>query len=573
MEQEDHKEQTSAFSDFLGALGLSGGRKTQPETKIPEPPQTPEPAAEAPEPTPQEDVAETPESPPEPEASGTPEGDKPTEPESAPRWVIAEPIHKHKAPRKAIIAAIALLAVLCALWYFWPLLAEPIPPGEDVVAAFNNRYITISDLKDFIVLESGGREDIEISSLEQYRQIIRIMAVEQIVQTRAAQKGIEERDEVRHNLQDLINDASIDTLVHQIAQRELSEEAIPKYEVQQYYDNNRGQYGEKNFSDVEHEIREILVRAKEQDFFPQYIEELKSATGLEVNFELLDTLGTSEESMAEAVSLRGDEALFNVHGRRYTLKNFYTEFRELPAMYQERFSTHEARRQLLEQFVAKELLLEETGDASENEVEQHSLEELKAQYLTQLLHQEEVEARITEPEETEILAFYEKNKKNFVIPARVRISLIWISEGENGENREQARQKAREALAALQSGTEFAEAAKLYSEDYSAGAGGEIMQWVVQSHLPRDLGKAIFALKAGETSGVITSQNALYIVKINERVEEEQMTYDDAKETIITYLKEEQHNKLQQEMETALFKEAGFIVYNRTLRKLLKGQL
>ena len=94
-----------------------------------------------------------------------------------------------------------------------------------------------------------------------------------------------------------------------------------------------------------------------------------------------------------------------------------------------------------------------------------------------------------------------------------------------------------------------------------------------QSHLPRDLGKAIFALKAGETSGVITSQNALYIVKINERVEEEQMTYDDAKETIITYLKEEQHNKLQQEMETALFKEAGFIVYNRTLRKLLKGQL
>jgi parvulin-like peptidyl-prolyl isomerase len=572
MEQEDHKEQSSAFSDFLGALGFSGSKKPPPESETTGQGK-PEPDVETPEPPPPENTAIVQDPPPEPETTEPPKNVEPTEPDAAPKWVIAEPIRKHKSLRKVIIAVTALLAALCALWYFWPRLSEPFPPGEDVVAAFNNRYINVSGLKDFIVLESGGREDIEISSLEQYRQIIRIMAVEQIVQARAAQKGIVERDEVRHNLQDLINDASIDTLVHQIARRELSEEAIPKYEVQQYYDNNRQQYGEQNFSDVEHEIREILVRAKEQDFFPQYIEELKRATGLEVNFELLDTLGTSDESMAEAVSLRGDEALFNVHGRRYTLKNFYTEFRELPAVYQEQFSNYEARRQLLEQFVAKELLLEETGDASENEVEQHSLEELKAQYLTQLLHQEEVESRIVEPEEAEILAFYEKNKKNFVIPARVRISLIWISESENGENREQARKKAREALAALQSGTEFSEAAKIYSEDYSAGAGGEIMQWVVQSHLPRDLGKAIFALNTGETSGIITSQNALYIIKINERVEEEQMTYDDAKETIITHLKDEQHTKLQQEMETALFKEAGFTIYNRTLRKLLKGKL
>jgi hypothetical protein len=572
MEQEDHKEQSSAFSDFLGALGFSGGKKPPPEGETTGRGK-PEPAAETPEPPPPEHTAIVPEPPPEPETTEPPKGVEPTEPDAAPGWVIVESVRKHKFPRKVIIAVTALLTALCALWYFWPRLSEPFPPGEDVVAAFNNRYITVSGLKDFIVLESGGREDIEITSLEQYRQIIRIMAVEQIVQARAAQKSIVERDEVRHNLQDLINDASIDTLVHQIAQRELSEEAIPKYEVQQYYDNNRQQYGDRNFSDVEHEIREILIRAKQQDFFPQYIEELKRATGLEVNFDLLDTLGTTDESMAEAVSLRGDEALFNVHGRRYTLKNFYTEFKELPAMYQEQFSNYETRRQLLEQFIAKELLLEETGDASENKIEQHSLEELKAQYLTQLLHQEEVESRITEPEEAEILSFYEKNKKNFVIPVRVRISLVWISEGENGENREQARKKAQEALAALQSGTEFAEAAKLYSEDYSAGAGGEIGQWIVQENLPRDLGRAIFSLKAGETSGVIESGSALYIVKIDERVEEEQMAYDDAKEAIITHLKQEQHNRLQQEMETSLFKDAGFTIYNRTLRKLLKGKI
>ena len=549
MDKEDRTKQNSAFSDFLGALGLSSGRKAEPEQTA----AIPEPAAEAPE-------------------NKTAAGQEPP-PEPAPQQEPAPPMRKPAKLRKAIITAIALLAVLCAARYFWPLLAEPKPPGEDVAASFNNRHITVGDLKDFIVLESGGRRDITIDSLEAYRQILRVMAVEQIVQARAAQKGIEQRDEVRHKLQDLMQDASIDTLVHQIARRELSAEAIPKYEVQQYYDNNRQQYGEQNFSDVEHEIREILVRAKEQDFFPRYIDELKKATGLEVNLELLKTLGTNDETMEQAVSLRGDEALFNVHGRRYTLTNFYTEFRELPAVYQKQFADYESRRQLLEQFIAKELLMEEAGDASKNESEQHSLEELKVQYLTQALHQEEVESRITEPGEEAIQRYYEKNKRNFVMPVRARISLIWISEGENGENREQAAQKANEALAALQSGTEFAEAAKRYSEDYTAEAGGEIRQWVVQSHLPRDLGKAIFALKAGETSKVIRSQNAVYIVKINERAEAEQIAYDDAKPEITAHIKEEQHMQLQNEMETALFTEAGFTIYNRTLRKLLKGQL
>jgi parvulin-like peptidyl-prolyl isomerase len=556
MEQEDHKEQNSAFSDFLGALGLSSGKKPEPL-----------PAHEAETP---ESATVTPEPPLIPEAEEPP-AEPPPSPESTPRWIIGEVPPKPRKPRRAIIAAVIFLAAGLTLWHFWPLLTEPKPPGEDVVASFNNRNITVSDLKDFIVLESGGREDITLTSLEQYRRVIRVMAVEQIVQARAAQKGLEQRDEVRHNLQDLINDASIDTLVHQIAQRELSAESIPKYEVQQYYDQNRAQYGDRNFSDVEHEIREILVREKQKDFFPQYIEELKKTTGLEVNFELLAALGATDETMEQAVSLRGDEALFNVHGRRYTLKNFYTEFRELPAAYQKQFATYETRRQLLEQFAAKELLLEETGDASENKTEQHSLEELKTQYLTQLLHQEEVEDRITEPTEEETQRYYEKNKKNFVIPARVKISLIWIGEGQNGENREQAAKKADEALAALQSGTDFAEAAKRYSEDYSAEAGGEITQWVVQSHLPRDLGKAIFALKTGETSKAIRSQNALFIVKINERVEEEQLSYDDAKAEITAHLKEEQHSALQREMETALFKEAGFTIYNKTLRKLLKG--
>ena len=143
MEQEDPKEPNSAFSDFLGAMGMSGRGKAKPE-----------PSAETPE---DETITEP--------LPGAPAVEAAETPEPAPQRETAPPIRKTGGHRKTIMALIALFAAGCAVWYFWPLLAEPVPPGEDVAASFNNRHITVSDLKDFIVLESGGRQDIEINTL------------------------------------------------------------------------------------------------------------------------------------------------------------------------------------------------------------------------------------------------------------------------------------------------------------------------------------------------------------------------------------------------------------------------
>jgi len=279
-----------------------------------------------------------------------------------------------------------------------------------------------------------------------------------------------------------------------------------------------------------------------------------------------------QENMDSEYALRKNEALFTVHGRRYTLGEFYTEFKELSMEYQTQFSTYEQKQQLVEELIAKELLLEKTSDGSTNEADEHRMEELKIQYMAQILHQQEIDENLTAPTEEEKRKFFEENKKSFVIPASVQISLIWIDQGVNGEKAEQAKTKAEEALALLKNGTDFAEVAKQYSEDSSGAAGGDISGEYDQAHLPEQLGNAVFALKPGENTDILDYDSGYYIVKMRQRTEESQMTYEESADGIQVHLNEQKHAQMESQMEQILLKNANFIVYERTLRRLLDQQ-
>ncbi|MDK2965773.1 MAG: peptidyl-prolyl cis-trans isomerase [Lacrimispora sp.] len=629
-------------------------------------------------------------------------------------------IDKKPKIRNAIVVLSIVVVLAVAGIYGVPYLTEPFPPGEDVVASYNGRNVTTEELNSFIVLEQAKErehaycdvhgydhskctpdEDCEahpIDSLEGYRQMVTRLATEQIIQEWASSQGVMEREDVRHGIKDLLDDASVMQLMDQLHEKEITPESISSWDVQQYYDENKSIYGSKALSEVEDEIRSILVSRKDEDFFLQYIEELKQTAGLTVNFDLLrvkepgedeilkyynqnssdyqlaekakvleirltgenakttateairkirsgesfdsvaatygqdgkaNTLslekGAGEPTIEAAVwklqpgdvsdpvdnpdgsasilklvstvsagqktlsevsaeirllllqknmeseyTLRKDEALFSVHSRRYTLGDFYTEFKELPPEYQAQYATYEQKQQLVEQLIAKELLLEETGDSSSGEQEKHSYDEMRIQYLAQILHQQEVDEKLSDPTEEEMQEFYNKNQQSFVSPASAQISLIWIDQGSDGEKAEQARKKADEALSLLNSGTDFSEVAKQYSEDSSASTGGEMSGALYQEYLPGQLGTEIFNLKSGETSGVIDYSYGYYIVKMRERTEEKQLTYEESKETIQAHMNEEKHSKLESEMETLLLEKADLTIYDRTLRKLLK---
>ena len=289
----------------------------------------------------------------------------------------------------------------------------------------------------------------------------------------------------------------------------------------------------------------------------------------EVSAEIRSLLAS--EAMEQEYNLRKSDLLFSIHSRRYTLGEFYQEFQELSSANQQRFATYESKKQLVEQMIAQELLLEKSSDNA-SAGEDHSMEELRVQYLWQIMHKEKVDAELPEPTEEEIEAFYNENPEMVTTPASVELSLIWIDQGQNGEKKEQAFVKANEALSALNAGTPFADAAKLYSEDSSASNGGELSGQYYKAYLAEDIANAVFALNVGETTGIIDFHNGYYIMQVRSRTEAQIAPLDDVRSMIVNHLNELAHEQQTKQLEEQMLEQAGYVVYERTLRKLVNEQ-
>ncbi|MDR1510391.1 MAG: peptidyl-prolyl cis-trans isomerase, partial [Synergistaceae bacterium] len=242
----------------------------------------------------------------------------PMTPDSMPE---SPPVHRKKINKSAVAAVLFIVAalVLSALRYAWPRISEPSPPNPDVAAVYGGKYILIDDLKEFMNTEglrerehafckihgfdhakcdpSEPCEVHPIDTLEGYRALITRYAVEQSILEWAGRKEVTSRESVRHGIKDIMADASVMNTISQLHLKELSPESISKWDVQQYYDANSFSYGDKEFSAVEAEIRNILAKKKHENFLPDYIEGLKKAAGLEVNFDLLRVTEPSESDI------------------------------------------------------------------------------------------------------------------------------------------------------------------------------------------------------------------------------------------------------------------------------------
>jgi hypothetical protein len=217
-----------------------------------------------------------------------------------------------------IITSLLLLAI--GLYYFRPYLTEPAPPGDDIVASYNSKNISVEQLKRAIRLENAKEnehafcekhgydhtkcdpdescESHPIDSIEGYRQLVIRIAVEQMIQEWASSQGVIQRDDVQHGLKDLLENAGVSQLIEKLHREEITPESISSWDVQQYYNQNKEKYTGRSLSEADSEIRQILVAQKDGDFFTQYIEELKKTAGLQVNFETLKVNEPTEDEIA-----------------------------------------------------------------------------------------------------------------------------------------------------------------------------------------------------------------------------------------------------------------------------------
>jgi len=480
-----------------------------------------------------------------------------------------------------------LFVLLLASYSLYNFITEPRPPSEDVVATYSGKNLTKEELLTYIK-NRGYKEEQHglctkhgfdhskcdqteecethpLDSIESYRQVIKMIAVQQIVDDWAKEKGITQKDEVKHDFKHLVEEVSLDKLVDKVHQDQLSPDKIDKWDVQKYYDANKNTYQDKPINEVEGEIRNILAAEKDKSFFPEYIEKLKKNAALTVNYDILRVEDPTE------IELRKNEALFTIHGKPFTIGTFQEEFKELSPETQAKFAGFAAKKSLIDQLIAKELLLEESGDEPAEKENSKEIETMKSQYLSQLLHKEEIDEKVGGISDEEAMKVYEEKKNVLAEPAKAQISLIRVDQGPAEAEKTRARQKIDEALQKITSGADFAVIAKEYSGDSAAAAGGEIKSWLHDSErLDPILRKTIFTLQPDEVSGVFEYKGGYYIVKLRQKEEKRQRPFEEVKEQLKKALLDEKHHKREADLKAELLTKAQLVIYDSSLKTLLK---
>lgn len=176
------------------------------------------------------------------------------------------------------------------------------------------------------------------------------------------------------------------------------------------------------------------------------------------------------------------------------------------------------------------------------------LDDIRKQIKVVRLVNREVRSRVT-VDEAEVRDYYEKTKDSSGPPqekVKVRHILFSVPEWASQQMDESAKKKAEEVLAKIKGGLDFAEAARLYSDDPSKERGGDLGV-VSKGHMINPLDEVIFSLKPGEVSQPVRSSLGYHLIKVEEKVDVEAEALEASKEQI--------RNLLFQQKVEALYKD------------------
>ena len=284
-----------------------------------------------------------------------------------------------------------------------------------------------------------------------------------------------------------------------------------------------------------------------------------------------------EEKQKKKWELNKFEALFSMHGKRFTVEEFMEEWEEFSPGQRRQFTSFKAKENLLDQMLVKELMLEDVEDELVDSENKKELSQMKNRILSQILHKEEVDEKI-EITDDAARELYEKYKYELREPAKAKISLVRISKGFSDDEQDSARKKIDEAEAKLTSGEDFAKVAQEYSEDWTASQGGRLDQWIYEGAsylgeaLEHGLHRYIFRLDRGEVSDVFKFKDDFFIVRMDEKQEPRQQTFEEAKPYVKEMLSSVRHEERAYELQNELLEKSKLVVYDHVLSAMLREE-
>lgn len=163
-----------------------------------------------------------------------------------------------------------------------------------------------------------------------------------------------------------------------------------------------------------------------------------------------------------------------------------------------------------------------------------------------------------EPTEDDAKKYYDENKTKYRQREQVRAShvLFKVNKSDPPEVKEAARKKAEDVLSrAKKPGADFAALAKQYSEGPTAPRGGDLGSFS-RGRMVKPFEDAAFAAKPGQVIGPVETQFGFHVIKVFEKTDERQRSYDEVKDSILTSLKARAKSQATRELLRQLKDEA-----------------
>lgn len=197
------------------------------------------------------------------------------------------------------------------------------------------------------------------------------------------------------------------------------------------------------------------------------------------------------------------------------------------------FSTEEGRNQLIKELITQELFLLESENLKFEEEEEFKVEFAKVkenfmkQYaIAQLLKKATVE-------EADAKAFYEEHKGMYNANEEVQASHILVD----------SKEKASEILKEIEAGKTFFDAAVEYSSCPSNMKGGDLGRFGKGQMVP-EFEEIVFDMEIDDVKGPIETQFGYHLIKLVDKAEAHEKTYEEVKEQINGQLIAMKQNKL-----------------------------
>ncbi|HLK47879.1 MAG TPA: peptidylprolyl isomerase [Bryobacteraceae bacterium] len=161
-------------------------------------------------------------------------------------------------------------------------------------------------------------------------------------------------------------------------------------------------------------------------------------------------------------------------------------------------------------------------------------DQMKKQLLTQRVIGDEISSRISIPE-ADLKKYYDEHPAEFVREEQVFLSQILIStEGKTPEQVAAAQKKAADLVARARKGEKFSDLARDNSDDpATARDGGQLPPYKRSDHLlVKDIEDMVFSMKKGQVTDPIKTPAGLLILKVDERFEAGQASFEEVKNEI-----------------------------------------